>query len=166
MSASHPYNTRSKTAAARAKAHFNYGVLLKKKGNIAGAEHHYQEALRINPNYAKAHINLAYHLWCKDDAGAERHYQEAIRIDPKNAEAHYNYALLARVHLKDMGKARKLYQKGWKLAPNNPNYPKYAHLYGFCPTGEFLYNDKGTLAYAWACYNYGRLLLKKKGVEL
>ena len=97
MSASHRYNTRSKTAAAEAAAntHVNLAKLLTKKGDDAGAEHLYQEALRINPKHAVAHNNYGVLLKKKGDiAGAERHYQEALRIDPKCAWAHYNYGRL------------------------------------------------------------------------
>ena len=55
---------------------------------------HYEQALRINPNYAEAHNNLAVVLEGIPGRLPEAlaHYEAALRINPDYAEAHYNLA--------------------------------------------------------------------------
>ena len=63
------------------------GDALMKKGRLALAMKHYTEALRRNPNYAKAHIAMAAALVnqgkLKEAIG---HYDKALRIDPEDNE--------------------------------------------------------------------------------
>ena len=57
-------------------------------GNVGGAIGHYEQALRIKPDYAMAHYNLGFALAQTgkiEDAIA--HYQQALRINPDYAEA-------------------------------------------------------------------------------
>ena len=57
----------------------------------------YQQALRLQPDYALAHNNLGHALLAlgkPDDA--EHHFREAVRLDPRNADAHYNLGMIAR----------------------------------------------------------------------
>ncbi|HXI31542.1 MAG TPA: tetratricopeptide repeat protein, partial [Vicinamibacterales bacterium] len=57
----------------------------------------YQQALRIDPDYALAHNNLGNALAARGDAGeALRHFRDALRLDPSNAEAHYNAGSMLR----------------------------------------------------------------------
>ena len=55
---------------------------------------HYEQALRIKPDYAEAHNNLGIALV---QAGrmqeAIGHYEQALRIKPDYAEAHYNLGM-------------------------------------------------------------------------
>lgn len=56
---------------------------------------YYREALRLRPNYAEAHNNLAILLRAAGDlSSAAEHYQEALRLRPGYPEALYNYAIL------------------------------------------------------------------------
>ena len=55
----------------------------------------YREALKLRPEHAAAHNNLAVVLRAAgDDGTAGQHYREALKARPDYAEAHYNYALL------------------------------------------------------------------------
>jgi len=66
-------------------------ALASKKGKLDEAIYYYSEALRVNPNFTAAHINLGDVLTKKgqpDDA--IRHYLEALRIDPKSYQAFFN----------------------------------------------------------------------------
>src|SRR5262249_37408816 len=71
-------------------AHNNLGYALEKgSGRLDEAIAEYREAIRLNPNFAEAHINLGRALRYKgllDEAIAE--YREAIQINPNSAGAH------------------------------------------------------------------------------
>lgn len=55
----------------------------------------YREALRLRPDYAEAHNNLAILLRARgEQAEAAKHYQEALQLRPDYPEAHYNYAAM------------------------------------------------------------------------
>jgi tetratricopeptide (TPR) repeat protein len=57
-------------------------------GRIQEAIQHWQEALQINPDHAKAHYNLGLAM---EKAGrlqeAVAHYEQALRIKPDYADA-------------------------------------------------------------------------------
>ncbi len=60
-------------------------------GDLEQAAIRYREAIRIDPDYAKAHHNLALVLVRQGDLEqAAEHLEEAIRIDPGYASAHRN----------------------------------------------------------------------------
>ena len=98
---------------------YNLATALDKEGRTDDAIKHYQEALRIKPDYAEAHNNLGIALDRKgriDDA--IKHYQEALRIKPDNAEAHNNLG----IDLDRKGRidnAIKHYQEALRIEPDN-----------------------------------------------
>jgi tetratricopeptide (TPR) repeat protein len=71
-------------------AHSNLGIALLSEGKTSDAIGHYEQALRIKPEYAEAHYGLGIALW---QAGripeAIGHLEAALRIKPDYAEAHY-----------------------------------------------------------------------------
>ncbi len=70
-------------------AHNGLGFSLAQAGNIQEAIGHYQEALRIRPDYPEAHNNLGNALLQAGNVQeAIGHYQEALRIRPDDAGAH------------------------------------------------------------------------------
>ena len=74
--------------------HNNIALPLSKEGKINEAIYHYNEAIRLNPNYAEAYNNRGtlygkirqYQLAIKD-------FNKAINLYPNYAEAHYNKGL-------------------------------------------------------------------------
>jgi Flp pilus assembly protein TadD len=72
-------------------AHNNLGMELFWAGNVEEATEHFEQALRIKPDYAEAHNNLGLAL---DNRGnsveAAAEYQAALRIKPDYVEAHDN----------------------------------------------------------------------------
>ena len=158
------------------EAHYEKATILNKKGDISGAEWHYLEVIRIDPNHANAHYNYANLLknknQYKDIAGAERHFKEALRINPDFTNAHISYALLIKDHNKDIVGAERHYQKALRINPDHA----VAHIYY-----AILLVDKKDIAgaeqhfkealrinpdYAKAHYNYASLLVNyKKDIE-
>src|SRR3984957_638603 len=80
-------------------AYNNLGnVLAHQPGRSAEATPEYQAAVRIKPDYAEAHYNLANLLFTDDPSGGIPHYQAALRAKHDFAEAPANLATaLARV---------------------------------------------------------------------
>ncbi|HOC56965.1 MAG TPA: tetratricopeptide repeat protein [Verrucomicrobiota bacterium] len=76
-------------------AHNNLGNVLDLSGQHAAAKQHYQETLRIRPDFAGTHYNLA-NVFAREgnlDA-ALKHYRAAIELQPNYADAHYNLGVL------------------------------------------------------------------------
>ena len=72
-------------------AHMVLGNALLRKGNADAAIAHYQQALQINPNYARAYNNLGITLLQKGKVDeAITHYQQALKIEPDYTQAHEN----------------------------------------------------------------------------
>jgi len=65
------------------------------QGKLAEAIEHYQQAVRIRPDYAEAHNNWGVVLTQQGKlAEAIEHFQQALRIQPENAEAHNNWGVV------------------------------------------------------------------------
>ncbi len=80
-----------------AEAHNNLAATLMRVGRVQEAIHHYEQALRLQPDYADAHNNLGVALDQADRIQeAIGHFEQALRINPDNPSAHRNlgFALL------------------------------------------------------------------------
>ena len=66
------------------------------RSNDAGrAEASYREAIRLQPDYSAAHMNLAILLFQGNRAGEARdHFEAAIRYHPEYGLGHYNFGLM------------------------------------------------------------------------
>jgi protein O-mannosyl-transferase len=72
-------------------AHHNLGTALGNRGQTDEAIRHFQEAIRLKPDYANAHYNLGIALSMRgqnDEAISQ--FQEAVRLKPDYTEAYYN----------------------------------------------------------------------------
>ena len=95
----------------------NLGLVLAKAGKLPEAIADFEEALRIEPDYAEAHNNLAHAL---SRVGriqdAIRHYEQALQINPYWAVAHNNLGnALRRVGRVD--EAISQYEQAVRLDP-------------------------------------------------
>jgi len=116
-----------------ARARFNYGATLQQIGRLDEAEKEYKAALRVDPNYAKVHVNMALLSMSKSKLEeAKKYYESAIQLDPHAGEVHSGYAYLLE-RLGRAGEARAEYENAIRLSP------KSARL--FYAYGAFL--DKG-----------------------
>ncbi len=92
---------------------------MRQMGKTRRAIVQYQQALRINPNYAEAHYNLGVSL-CETAKREESiaHFQQALRIRPDYAEAHCDLgAVLAR--RARIPEAIKHYERALRINPDN-----------------------------------------------
>ena len=65
----------------------NLGLALSKRGEVAEAAFHFQQALRIKPDLAAAHFNLGLLLLRSERrAEAETLFRRAVELDPHSAE--------------------------------------------------------------------------------
>jgi tetratricopeptide (TPR) repeat protein len=97
-------------------AHINLGAALSDRGRTAEAIIHFQQALKLKPEYAETHNNLANMLLISGRIEeAIPHYQRALEITPDYAEVHANLGTaLAKLGRTD--EAIKHYQKALVLA--------------------------------------------------
>ncbi len=100
-------------------AHNNLGLVLEDQGERAEAISHYQEALRIRPNYEEAHYNLGLSLERQGHiAEAIGQYREALRVRPTFEAAHNNLGLA----LERQGKVNLAISHYYMALRINPNF--------------------------------------------
>jgi tetratricopeptide (TPR) repeat protein len=93
-----------KKVGPSAESVYNEGVALMKARNYASARAKFEEALKLKPNFADAHNNLAFCLRKQNPANYEKsldHYNTAIKLNPKLARAYeYRGVLLLQMNRK------------------------------------------------------------------
>ena len=112
--------------ADRPEAHLNLGLLDLRRRQLTEAEAEYRTALRLDPNFVPALVNLAdlYRARGMDDEGSEL-LRRAMAIEPDNADVRYALGLyLVRKH--DYPEALDLLRRTHELMPDNA---RYAYVY-------------------------------------
>jgi predicted CXXCH cytochrome family protein len=116
----------------RPEAHLNLGLLAVRRGKADEAEAQYQTALRLDPNFVPALVNLADldRMRGMDRHGAEL-LRKALALAPDNADAHFALGLLL-VRQHDPSAINELRQAN-ELAANNV---RYAYVYAVALNAE------------------------------
>ena len=100
-------------------AHYNLGIALEQTGKTEEAIAHYEQALRIKPNYAEAHNNLGVMFEHQDKLPeAIAHYEQALRIKPDSGGAHNNLGV-ALVRLGRMQEAMEHFEQALRINPDD-----------------------------------------------
>jgi tetratricopeptide (TPR) repeat protein len=105
--------------ADRPEAHLNLGLLDLRRRQLTEAEREYRTALRLDPNFVPALVNLAdlYRAGGRDDEGSEL-LRRAMAIEPDNADVRYALGLyLVRKH--DYPEALDLLRRAHELIPDH-----------------------------------------------
>jgi predicted CXXCH cytochrome family protein len=112
--------------ADRPEAHLNLGLLELRRRQLPEAEKEYRTALRLDPNFIPALVNLADldRALGKDEEGAEL-LKRAIAIEPDNADVRYALGL-SLVRKRDYAGALDLLRRAHELMPENA---RYAYVY-------------------------------------
>ena len=89
------YRAAQETNGDRPEAHLNLGWLDIRRGRLDEAEKDFQTALRLDPAFVPAYVNLAdlFRLQRREPEG-EQLLRRALEIDPANAAAHHALGLL------------------------------------------------------------------------
>jgi predicted CXXCH cytochrome family protein len=112
--------------ADRPEAHLNLGLLDLRRRELPGAEAEYRTALRLDPGFVPALVNLADLDRARgmDDEGAEL-LKKAMAIEPDNADVRFALGLLL-VRKRDYAGALELLRRAHELMPDNA---RYAYVY-------------------------------------
>jgi predicted CXXCH cytochrome family protein len=112
--------------AERPEAHLNLGLMDVRRRELSQAEQEYRTALRLDPAFVPALVNLADldRLRGMDEQGAEL-LRRALSIEPNNADTLYSLGLLLVRQLDYVG-ALDMLRRASELASDNP---RYAYVY-------------------------------------
>jgi tetratricopeptide (TPR) repeat protein len=99
-------------------AHYDLGNALAMAGRVPDAIVQYEQALRINPDFANAHNNLGNAFLQEGRVSdAIGHYEQALRIKPDYAKTHNNLGI-ALVRLGRAPEAIEHYEQALRLDPD------------------------------------------------
>jgi predicted CXXCH cytochrome family protein len=121
--------------ADRPEAHLNLGLLNTRQGQPAGAETEYRTALRLDPNFVPALMNLADldRMRGMDAQGADL-LRKAMSLEPENADVTHALGLfLVRQH--NYAEALPLLRRATELAPDVVRYG-YVYAIALNSTGS------------------------------
>jgi tetratricopeptide (TPR) repeat protein len=153
----------------RAAAHLERGVQLEQVGRLDDAIAETEEALRLDPQLVKAHINLLIlygRVGNRDKA--EQHYQAAVKLNPAQfPDAYYNYGVLLTMEDK-LDEAEKAFRKTLAIAPSY--YAAHNNLGNVLERegklreaeAEYLKALEGNPGFRRAHFNLGRLLVNQQ----
>jgi Flp pilus assembly protein TadD len=106
----------------RPEAHLNVGLLRLRQQQPAEAEAEYRTALRLDPRFVPALVNLADLDRARGmDAEGAALLWNAIAIEPKNPAVKHSLALLL-VRERKYSEALPLFREAAELAPDNTHY--------------------------------------------
>ncbi len=119
----------------RPEAHVNISLYHLAQGRIEDAEHEIQTALRLQPGYVPALVNLADIRRAQGrDEEARVFLNQALAIEPRPAEALHALGLLeVRAGNRERGVA--LLEEATKILPDNPQFA-YVYAIGLHSTGQ------------------------------
>jgi tetratricopeptide (TPR) repeat protein len=118
--------------AERPESHVTIGALRAQQGNAAAAEASYRTALRLDPRFVPAMVNLAdLYRGLDRDADGESLLRQAVATDPNDAAAEYAFGLL-KVRQGKLDDALGLLRNAATLAPDNA---RYAYVYAIALNG-------------------------------
>ncbi len=113
-----PLTTGNNLTADLAEAHFNLANVLQQMGKFAEAIGHYEEAVRMRPDYQQARINIGLALVQSGKcAQAIGHYEEALRLKPDSVEVHVDLGL-ALVQSGKFAEAIGHYEEALRVKPD------------------------------------------------
>jgi DNA-binding SARP family transcriptional activator/TolB-like protein len=134
-------STAARDAYFRARCQF---VRMTPSG-FAEAMRHFQDAVQLDPGFAKAHAALAYAVACFARTGrmapfeaygsARRRAERALALDPHLAEAHMALGVCATAHDWDWDLAQRHIRRGLELNPELPD-SHWVHSNFLCLTGR------------------------------
>ncbi|HEY6293939.1 MAG TPA: tetratricopeptide repeat protein [Terriglobia bacterium] len=122
-------------SAERPENHLDLALLYAQMGQAADAENELKTALRIDPNFVPAMVNLAdlYRTEQRDNE-AQQLLEKAIAVAPNAAEPIYALGLL-KVRQKQYAEAVRLLARAAALLPDNVRY-SYVYAVALHSTGQ------------------------------
>ncbi|MET0216002.1 MAG: tetratricopeptide repeat protein [Vicinamibacterales bacterium] len=112
--------------ADRPEARVNLGTFYGSRGNVVKAEDEFKAAIRLEPSFLPAYVNLADLLRVLGrDADGERVVRQALEIAPRNGMLHHALGL-ALVRLSRTGEALGELERASVLEPGNV---RFAYVY-------------------------------------
>ena len=121
------YLTTQKLNADRPEAHTNLGLIYSQTRKLAKAQHAYEKALHLDPQWIPALVNLAdlYRVQGRDAEG-EQFLKRGLDSAPNNADIHHAYGLwLTRQRRLD--EALDALHRATEL---DPDISRYTYVYG------------------------------------
>gem|GEM_PF-588189 len=112
---------------AKASEHLKRGAALESAGKIEESIAAHEQALKIDPGLAQAHINLiSLYGRTKQFDKAERAFHAALEINPDLPDIHFNFGVL----LAGQGRDKEAAQAFRRCLELNPYYAEAHHNYG------------------------------------
>jgi Flp pilus assembly protein TadD len=121
------YVSSEQAAAERPEAHMNLAAFHTDRGALQQAEHEYRIAIRLQPSFVPAYVNLSDHFRVIGrDADSEATLRKGLEHAPGDGDLSYALALARIRQGGDRGEALDLLRQAARTRSDNP---RYAYVY-------------------------------------